>query len=241
MPDFTSFKDILKNEMREQGVTLQELSQSTEISERYLRALIESDTAHLPPAPYIRGYLRKIATVLDVDFSMLWKYYENDKEVRASGSADTLPQNRFAFRPHNKIALVLTGVVLIALAIFFPFFTDFFGKPSLEIFVPNQESSVLQTDRITISGKVGRAQDSVFINNTEISVQDDGVFTQEVSLVEGANSFEIRAKRFLGKEMRVVRNVFYRTQPFTQETPFPTSTPSPLISPDTSPQITPSQ
>lgn len=233
MSDFTSFKDILKNEMRERGVTMQDLSESTEISQRYLRALIESDPLNLPPAPYIRGYLQKIADVLNVDFSMLWKYYENDREIRTSGSADTLPENRFALRPINKTVLFITGVIIVLLAIFFPFFTDFFGKPSLEVLVPREESSFSQTNTASISGRVGRTQDSVFINGTEILVQENGVFLQDVPLSDGANSFEIVARRFLGQETRITRNIFYRTQPFADTTPFPLLTPtqSPMGSP----------
>ncbi|OGM90308.1 hypothetical protein A2755_03915 [Candidatus Wolfebacteria bacterium RIFCSPHIGHO2_01_FULL_48_22] len=209
--------------MKERGVTLAQLSAATEISSRYLQALIDGDTDNLPPAPYIRGYLQKIAEVLDVDFSVLWKYYESDLSIRKSGGHDTLPQNRFAVRPVRKGPILITGIIIVLLAIALPYLADFFGKPSLEISFPQEESFFSQSEQITITGRVGRAQDVVSINGTEVAVLQDGTFSKEVPLSDGANSFEIIAKRFLGQETRIVRNVFYRTEPFASPSPQPST------------------
>src|SRR5690606_28490997 len=120
MTDIRSFKDILKDELKERGMSMQQLAEMTEISPKYLQALVDSDTEHLPPAPYIRGYLEKIATVLEVDFSVLWNYYANDQGIQKSGAYDMLPQNRFAIKPFNKVALIITGAVIVLLAVALP-------------------------------------------------------------------------------------------------------------------------
>lgn len=240
MPNFQSFKEILKEELKEREMTLDQLAEITEISPRYLRALVESDTDNLPPAPYIRGYLQKIADALSVDFSMLWKYYENDQAIKKSGSTDTLPLNRFALKPINKTALVFVAVFVVALALFFPTLVDFFGRPSFEILTPLEEMSFSDVDHATISGKVKRPQDTVYINNTEVPVGEDGSFSKDVPLSEGANSFEVLVRRFLGRETTGTRNIFYRTQPFVDliQTPAeseiltPTNSPSPSPSPE---------
>jgi cytoskeletal protein RodZ len=239
MTDFTSFRDILKNELKERGMTLDQLAENTEISPRYLRALMESDTDNLPPAPYVRGYLQKIADVLETDFSLLWKQYENDRSIRKSGASDALPHNRFAVRPIRKRGLIIAGVLILLLAISLPSIADFFGKPSLEVSFPQEETIFSNTSHITITGKVGDTQDTVTVNDTEVAVQPDGTFSKDVPLSEGANSFQISAKRFLGQRTTIARNVFYRTAPFASPSPTPEETPEETPTEEPSPSESP--
>ncbi len=238
MTDIRTFRDILKEEMKERGISMQQLAELTEISPKYLRALIDSETENLPPAPYVRGYLQKIADVLETDFSVLWNYYAADQSVQKSGAMDTLPRNRYALRPINKVSILITGAVIILLAIFFPSITDFFGKPSLELSSPQSETTFSEADHVTIAGRVKHAEDSVYINDTGVVVEPDGSFSKEVPLSEGANAFDVKAKRFLGREAHITRTVFYRTQPtvMPSPSPSPSGSPEPTASTSTSKQ-----
>jgi hypothetical protein len=49
------------------GVTLEELAAETQIALRYLEAIEINDYARLPAAVFVRGYLRELTDVLELD------------------------------------------------------------------------------------------------------------------------------------------------------------------------------
>ena len=58
------------------GMTVEKLADLSDIPERYLKALEGGDFKNLPPSPYARGYLMKIALILNVDGELLWQIYK---------------------------------------------------------------------------------------------------------------------------------------------------------------------
>ncbi|MCP4806616.1 MAG: helix-turn-helix domain-containing protein [Proteobacteria bacterium] len=57
------------------GMTVDDLSSSTRIAARYIEAIENNDFERLPAAVFVRGYLREIAQVLDVDEAALVEGY----------------------------------------------------------------------------------------------------------------------------------------------------------------------
>lgn len=210
LSEIKTFKDTLKDEMRAKSLTIGKLSELTGIAIHHIAALVESDFAHLPAAPYVRGYLQKIAEVLDIDFDMLWRRYERESAIKRSGEKDTLPQNRFALRSIKKSSLIIAAIIIVALVIGLPALANFFGKPSLEVISPAGETEIVSERSYHIIGKVQDPKDRVFINDTEIQVQPDGSFDVPKELDPDANTFVVSAKRFLGRETTITRNVFYK-------------------------------
>lgn len=240
MDEIKTLKEILREEMRIKGLTPEKLAETAEIAPKYINALIDSDFSQLPPAPYVRGYLEKIADALGIDFDMLWHYYDREARIARSGKNDVLPTNRYAIKPVNKARLAIGAVAVIALAYFFPILIDFFGRPSLEITAPAQDQLVVATQEYMLEGRVKRAQDRVYVNQTEIDVRPDGSFSKQVFLDEGKNTYEFRAKRFLGRETSTIRNIFYtpsspETSAGPDNNPAATISPTPGKSPDTTP------
>ncbi len=210
LSEIKTLKDTLKDEMRAKSITAGKLSELTGIATHHITALIESDFAHLPAAPYVRGYLQKIAEILDIDFDMLWRRYERESAIKRSGEKDTLPQNRFALRSIKKSSLIIAAVVIVVLVIGLPALANFFGKPSLEIISPAGDTEIVSERSYHVTGKVQNPKDRVFVNGTEIQVQSDGSFDVPKELDPDANTFVVSAKRFLGRETTITRNVFYK-------------------------------
>ena len=75
MPDSPGAK--LAELRREQSLSLQELSSRTHIGVKYLAAIEEIDLDVLPRQVYLRGYLREIARIFDIDANeLLDDYFE---------------------------------------------------------------------------------------------------------------------------------------------------------------------
>jgi len=210
LPEIKTLKDTLKDEMRAKSISIAKLSELTGVSPHHIHALIESDFANLPAAPYVRGYLEKISEVLEVDFEVLWRRYEKELTIRRSGKDDTLPQNRYAIRTIKKETLWISALIIVVLIVIIPTLVDFFGKPSLEVSSPTQETEIATSAQLAITGLVKNPNDRVFINDTEITVGSDGTFSIDEQLENGANTFIISARRFLGRTTTITRNVFYK-------------------------------
>jgi len=62
---------------------------------KHILALKEAKFEELPANVFVKGYLLKIAKVLNVDFEELWNLYLEDYNKLAMPKPDILPSNRF--------------------------------------------------------------------------------------------------------------------------------------------------
>jgi len=155
---------MLNEILQEKNINLAKLSESTGISERYLQALIEEKYEKLPPAPYIRSYLLKIANALSLDGQKLWQEYQKKTQLKKSGVNDRLPLNRFNPKPLNKkIIFALIAVMLIGYLLFK--YNFFLGKPSLLLLGQLSDSANLTVSEpnIKIEGQI-KFEEQLMIN-----------------------------------------------------------------------------
>ncbi len=62
------YSGALVRRLRERkGMTLDDVASSTRIAKRYLEAIEADEHARLPAATFVRGYLRSLARLLDID------------------------------------------------------------------------------------------------------------------------------------------------------------------------------
>lgn len=198
---------ILKELMESKGMDAGKLSDLTDVPQRFIVSLVSGDFKNLPSEPYIRGYLFKVAGVLDADPNFLWRSFRQSSEIHSSGSADLLPANRFSLQRISSKKVWIVFIVLIVLG-FLGFRVDsILGMPTLDVTLP--ETTTSQT--INVTGKVNPG-DTLTLNNEVVYPDERGQFEKEVQLETGLNTLEFRAKRFLGRETRIVKQVFYQPQ-----------------------------
>jgi hypothetical protein len=205
-----TLKEILTEAMQLRSFNIEKLSALTNISERHLIALYNGDFKKLPAAPYTRGYLTKIAEVLNLDAELLWQVYKNEYPIKTSGLYDKLPSNRFALRPFNKKFVIIAVILILGIIYLIWQAKDFFGTPTLEISSPIVDNFIVSTPSIKLTGKIN-PQDKLMVNNEEVVVlEKDGWFEKDFSLAPGLNTVEFKIKRFLGKEVKVIRQIIYQ-------------------------------
>lgn len=204
-----TLKEAFADALEARGFTIERLAEAADIPERYLRALRDGNTKHLPAAPYIRGYLMRIGEVLGVDGVALWRLYKNEHPVRASGTDDKLPVNRFAMRSIRRRTVVFGIAGIIVILYFVWRLPELVGTPTIDIVTPAVSNLVVNASPIHLAGKVD-PRDRLYINGEEISVGSDGQFAKDFMLETGANAIEFRAVRFLGRERKVTRQVIYQ-------------------------------
>lgn len=201
---------MLTEAIQDKNMSLAKLSELTGISERFLAALVEQKFEKLPSAPYVRGYLFKIAETLNLDGEKLWQEYQKNTQLKKSGVNDHLPLNRYALQPLNK-KLILLGVILFFIVGYLVLrYNLFLGKPSLSLTgeILNSTNPVVYNSLLKIEGWV-KSGDQLMINKENIYVSENGYFQKDFSLHPGLNIVQFQIKRFLGRETIITKQVLY--------------------------------
>jgi len=215
--DYQNFETLLNEKLRERGLTLKRLSELSNISVHHLENLSHGKFEELPPAPYVRGYLIKIGSILDFDPEIWWERLRTGNLVKSSGKHDELPRNRFAQRSRPR--LIWAGAAILVVLIYFGIrFSKIFGEPILTITYPDQYMTQTENSEIEIRGELKNG-DGVFVNGEVVPIAEDGSWTHTFALPQRVNFIEIVAKKFLGRESKITLQVLYEPANV-----FPTST-----------------
>ena len=198
---------LLRELMETKGLDAGKLSYLTDVPQRFITSLTSGDFKSLPSEPYIRGYLFKIAGVLEADPTDLWRSYRQSAEIYTSGISDTLPANRFSLKKVSGKKLWIGLVVLLLLIFLGLRLNDILGRPTLEVVLPETTSG----ETVQVSGRVTPG-DTLTLNNEVIYPNEAGEFTTDIELEPGLNVLEFRVKRYLGRETKEVKQVFYQPQ-----------------------------
>lgn len=214
-----SFKEYLREYADIKGLNIKKLSDETGIPERYLEALLEGNLEDLPPSPYIRGYIGKLATALEFDKEEMWRLYkkENSSPENGSGPLDRLPSNRYAIKVINKKFIIIAAIGVLVLSYVGWNINKLLGTARLDLIYPTSENLIVRQPTISIEGKT-ETNAKLTINDSEIFVDEDGRFEKELSLNTGLNVITISSKKFLGKEVSITRKIIYEPIEIVEET-----------------------
>ena len=208
MEPYKDIKTTITEALTFRNLTHAKLSQVTGVQEHYLLAIENLETSRLPAAPYVKGYLRKVAAALDLSYEELWKTYEKELEHKRSGAHDRLPENRFAIRPMDKriIAGAIVGVLVIAYGILN--IRNVSGIPSLTIIDPVEATMISAVSPITLRGAID-PKNKLLINDVETLTDAQGNFQTDYNLQSGRNTIEFKVKKLLGRERKEQRQIIF--------------------------------
>lgn len=196
--------------MKQKNISYEKLAVLSNIPEKYIVAVQNTDVKNLPAFPYVRGYLKKICEILGLDFEEIWKQYRTELYHKTSGAFDKLPANRFAIQKINKKALTWGLVILLALILLGVNFNNFFGKPLLRIDSPAQTISTSSQSSIELSGNIDPS-DKLTINDKEMIINNNGDFRSTYELQPGLNTIEFKVKKLMGRENSEIRQVLFES------------------------------
>lgn len=205
-----NLQTIFEEAIEQKNLNCEKLSVLTGIPKKYLISLQNMESNTLPAYPYIRGYLKKICEVLNLDFKEIWKMYEKEISHKTSGAFDKLPVNRFAIEKINKKNIAAV-IVAAAILIFFVLnFNNFFGKPYLEITNPKNPLITVFDSSINLTGQIN-PNDKITINGKEITTDLNGKFELIYEFQPGLNTIEFKVKKLLGKEKIEIRQIIFES------------------------------
>ena len=206
----SALHEAIADRLAAKGWNVEHLAKLSGLPASVIAALVSGDQKRTPSAPYLRGYLERIAPLLELDAPALWSLYHAHDFIRSAGARDALPKNRYALG-YGARRWWLAAVC--AAALLFVYFgwrgLGLLRQPALTITNPGDEITAVSSPTIILEG-FSNPRDRVTIDGEEAFVAPDGRFQKEYALDPGMNVIEIATRRFLGKETRIMRQVIYQ-------------------------------
>lgn len=198
--------EIIVEALKMKGFTLARLAEITDIPESVLATLLEEKYDKLPPAPYVHGYLLRVAEALGLDGGRLWAEYLKDRgEIKRPGARDLLPQNRFRTGRFRRKSWLIGAAIIIVFGYIILRLPGFFGTSSLDL---QPLPATVTLPNLTVQGRVNPT-DQLSLNGAAIYPDKSGDFKQEVTLQPGFNTLTFDVKKLMGQTYAVTRQVFY--------------------------------
>lgn len=211
------FEEYLTQIIKDRGLAPRKLSEISGISVKHIEGLTCGNFAALPSAPYVRGYILRLGEILNFDPEPWWIKLKTSGFLKDSGSHDRQPENRFLRRNFPKIAWV-AGVSLLLLVYLFLQFGRISGAPEISIIFPAENQTRTDQNTITLAGRLINGT-GLFVNGESVQVGADGSWTKAMLLSPGMNTAMITAKKFLGRETKVVEEILYEPTSTVPHTP----------------------
>jgi hypothetical protein len=211
-PEEIDFQTFFTARIKERGATLKKLAEATGIAPTHIEALTQGRFDDLPSAPYVHGYLVRLGRVLDFDGEGWWEKIKKERRVINSGPNDTLPSNRFLRESPKKFIWIgiIGALVVLYLAFQIPVIVS---KPSLEVAFPTSNPFTTSSSTLVFEGTVSGAN-SLSLNGDPITVAQDGSWEKSVLLQNGVNTFDISAKKLLGRGTDVSEQIIYQGESY---------------------------
>jgi cytoskeleton protein RodZ len=172
---------LLRSEREDRGLSHEQLAQITRLRKRFLEALENEEWENLPPAVFVKGFIRSYAKALGLDEGKLLDLYKSTiPDEVAPPIPILLPK-----RPRNKIPFVLAScLIVLAIAIYL-----FAGRPS-------SEQSTVQSEE----GLPAQIQEEPAGEENQPVVQEE---TPEESLKKHEETLEVPPSGVGSEEMEV--------------------------------------
>jgi hypothetical protein len=236
------FKSFFNERVKAKGMSLKKLADLSGVPIVHLERMSRGNYTEFPAAPYLRGYLRILGRILGFDHHVWLDYFDHIRILKVSGTTDQLPTNRYAHETAVRYAwLIALGVILLLYLGFR--FSKILGTPSLLVTAPTEAMIKTDTSPFEVAGSA-KGSDEVKVNSEPVIVSPDGSWNKEIALQPGLNTIEVVARKILGGERRITRELIYepKTSPASPfETPavigeprIPTSTPTSTPPPQSS-------
>ena len=178
----------------------------TQIKPNYLESLEAGDYEALPSDVYIRGFIRSLSRVYNLDEQTLIDQYEKEHGfVPKVRTQKVETKTKLNFTPKTIIVLVSLFLGVLAAGYVASQINSVLAPPTLELSEPTGDVSV-QGNAIVITGNAEVGAD-VTINEQIVLTDRNGQFNESLILSPGLNVIEVVARNKFNRESRITRRV----------------------------------
>lgn len=203
--------EILQKARIEKKYTLEEIEGQLRIRKKFLQALEDNNWSKLPSLTYIKGFLRNYSAFLglkpDEMVAIFRRQYQEQEKSGVIPKGLTHPLNGPLLQVTSHFTIV--GIIICFIIFFFGYlfiqYKNYTNPPGLIITAP-QEGEVIQSDKITLSGKTDNDA-VVSVNDQKIAITSDGEFSTSLTLPPGINTIAVESVGKNGKKRSTTRTI----------------------------------
>lgn len=206
----------IKEARLEKGLTLEEISKTTKIKLSFLTAIEKGEYDKLPSAAYAQGFVRNYIKFLGLPEKETLALFR--REFDTNKRYNVLPSgfSKGSGFPFSKLRVKQTAIIIILifaslLAFIFYQYKEAIFNPSLDIFSP-AKGEIFSSSVVPVSGKTD-PNVTVFINDTAVSIGENGAFKKNIVALSGKTTVEVKAVNQFGRETIVKREVEIKFNP----------------------------
>ncbi len=214
----------LKKMRNDRRLGSNDVAKMTKVQAKYLQYLEEGEYTKLPADVYVKGFLRSMAIFFGVSENALIKQYEREKGIQVNIgkttskelSPEPIKYSGFAITPKILIAGIIVIAVLSGFCYLYFEVNNFVSVPRLVILKPS-DGAMIDGSMVHVVG-VAEKDSVVSLNGQFVLVNENGEFSEDVTLQNGVNKITVIAKNKFDKEsvqsVNISANV---TQPETPQ------------------------
>jgi cytoskeletal protein RodZ len=205
---------ILREEREKKFYTLEEIEKVTKIRVELLKALEADDYSKLPPPTFVQGFIKNYGKFLKLDTEKLLAVFRREFSDRKNpprimdSLLNPVGRNKFHFTPARLISGLVVGLILAFFVYLWFEYRFLVGVTYLEVSQPIDQVSV-DNPVVQVVGKA-EPEARVEINNQVVGVDQEGNFSQELTLTESSSKIAVTATSKFGKKTEVDRTVFLK-------------------------------
>jgi cytoskeletal protein RodZ len=198
--------DFLKSARIKKKCSLRNLEVGTKIKKEFLVALEAGDWAGLPDFLVVTGFVKSVASYLNVNEKMAQALLKRDyppRKLNVGPKPDVI--SKFSWTPkHTFWAGVAVTMISVLVYLGLEYF-KFVSPPSLEVIQPVAGIAVKEKE-IIVSGKTD--PDAVVKVNQQVALTDEtGNFTVKLEILKETKEIVVEAVSRNGKKTMVIRPV----------------------------------
>jgi len=201
--------EILKQARTDQSISLATIAGQTKIQVKYIRALEENRFDKLPPAAFVKGFVRAYARVVNKDPESLLAIFRRDYDQDDRGQIvprglAAVERQRWLWNPTMTWVTAVAIIVTVFVAYLLFQFRLLSKPPELTVTEPIEASKVSRN--VAVAGK-SDVDATVAVNSKEVVLNDKGEFRETLLLSSGEHTITVKATARNGKTKTMQRTV----------------------------------
>ncbi len=197
---------VIKDTRQMKRYSLVKLENITRIKKDFIEDLENENWSTLPPFPTVLGFVKKIASSLDLPQNNLVAILKRDyppKKLLISPKPDI--SSKFYWSP--KLTFLVGVIVFSSLVIGYLGFQyfRFISPPKLIIDSPN-ESQVVKGKSVKVSGLTD-TDSKITVNNQPALIDEDGKFSIDIQVIKETKEIVVKSISRSGKETVIRRTI----------------------------------
>lgn len=199
---------LLSEKRRIKGLSLEDVSSATKIRPAFLSAIESDEYTKLPSATYAQGFVTNYASYLGIPRREALALFHRDFDPRKSNKVlpDSFAREKYS---HKTLRIQRSSITFVVILLFLLSYLVFqyrsvFISPSLQITTPTNDAVV--PANIEVKG-ITDPNALVYVNGDLVTVDQNGDFLKNLTLLPGTTQIEVSAQNHYGKTTVVDKTV----------------------------------